>query len=177
MLTAGYFDLPDVTLTPVRSVLTDGSTVLFPARGDGLDTDDELDGEDGFHDDLATVPSGARMIISAVSLDDLIGPHDLLPDEPLLNPASPNGLEYGIVNGIADDGNSTVTGVPLLVKDGATFRSIDLPKRVDGSKISRVMYGMADDPRSVPVPAAGAVLLGTMMGLGVVGCLRSWRKA
>ncbi len=177
VLTGVYFNIDGLganILTPEMAVLSAGSYVRFPVAGDGTDSNGEIGGEYAYMNGVPGVPSGATHVISAVGLDDLIGPTSLFPGEPLWGPASdsPDGLGYGIVSA-ADDlsiGNAKVTGDVPLVQDGVVFTLSGLSDDfvLEGS-ISAVMfnYGTAFNP----VPAPGACALGAL-GLGLIGWYR-----
>lgn len=173
ILTAVYFDIPDVTLTPVRAVLSDGSVVRWPVSGDGTDSSGEVGGEYGFLDGLTTVPSDASMVISAVGLDDLIGPGLLFPGEGLWGPPSeaPDGLGYGLLS-LGDDqttGNGMVTGDVPLVDYGVVF-TLSLSESFDlESNDWRVMFNYGTEFN--PIPAPGALVLGAI-GLWSIGLIR-----
>lgn len=179
ILTAVYFNIPDVTLTPVRAVLSTGSVVRWPVSGNGLDPNGEVGAEYGFRDDLTTVPSGARMVISAVGLDDLVGPHHLFPGGKLWGPPSdaPDGLGYGLLSAGDDQGtgNHMVTGDVPLIDNGVIFTLSGLPTDdfVLEDSVDLVMFNYGTSFN--PIPAPGAVLLGAI-GLGLIGWVK-WRDS
>lgn len=175
VLTGVFFTIDNLganTLVPERAVLYDGSVVLFAVSGDGTDSNGEIGREYGFRDNLTGVPSGATMVIAAVGLNDILGPHDLFPGENLW--ASPNGgpggLGYGILSAGDDpaDGNARVTGGVPLVSTGVLFELSGLPDgfTLEGN-VRDVMYNYSTSFHSVPDPSSGLLV---MLGLTVVGC-------
>jgi len=169
VLTGVFFNLPGVTLTPVSAFLAPGSSVLFPSTGIGVDSNGQIGGEYGYVDGLTGMPSGANMVISAVGLDDIVGPPDLFPGGLLWDPKSPNGLGYGIVNGIDPDGNAKVSGAVPLVQSGVVFTLSGLLGPLDlESNISGVTFNYGTEFNPNPIPAPGAILLGSL-GLCMVG--------
>jgi len=183
VLTAVYFDLPGVTLTPVKAVLTEGSRVLFPVDPPdpgflvNADGEKEVSGEFAFADDITGVPSGAPMVITAVGLNDTEGGWNAFPGIHWThNP--PDGIGYGIVGPTEDgnpyeetnDGNAKVSGKEPLVQGGVLFTLSGLPEGYDvDSNVGGVMWNYGTD--FAPMPAPGAAILG-MVGLGMVACLR-----
>ena len=169
VLTAVYFNLPGVTLTPESAVLTDGSVVLFPVTGTGVDSNGEIGGEYAYLDGLTVVPTGATKVITAVGLDDIAGPPDLFPGEPLWNPDSPNGLGYGLVASLAPDANAAVTGRQPLVQNGVLFTLSGLPTGFDvDGLVADVTFNYGTEFN--PIPAPGAILLG-VIGLATTGVI------
>lgn len=179
VLTGVYFNIDGLganTLTPEKAELADGSVVRFPAVGDGTDSNGEIGGEYAYMNGISGVSSGATHVISAVGLDDLIGPQHLFPGEALWGPSSkaPDGLGYGIVSA-ADNlniGNSKVTGDVPLVQDAVKFTLSGLPDdfMLAGS-IRDVLFNYGTEFNPVPVPAPGAFALGAL-GLGMIGWYR-----
>ena len=168
VLTAVYFNLPGVTLTPESAVLTDGSVVLFPVTGTGVDSNGEIGGEYAYLDGLTVVPTGATKVITAVGLDDIAGPPDLFPGEPLWNPDSPDGLGYGLVAS-TDGGNPAVTGRQPLVQNGVLFTLSGLPTGFDvDGLVADVTFNYGTEFN--PIPAPGAILLG-VIGLATTGVI------
>ena len=183
VLTGVYFDLLGLTseqlgdLVRVRAVLTPGSVVVNPVSGDGLDTNDEVGAEYGFGHEL---PSGlpGRMVISAVGLDDYIGPPHLFPGENLWGPPSdaPDGLGYGIISGLGPMANAKVQEVPL-VQNGVIFTLSGLPEGFVlhespvHVQVAALNYGTEFNP-VVPVPSAvwGGMML--LVAMGVVAGIR-----
>jgi hypothetical protein len=167
VLTAVYFDIPGVTLTPVKAVPTPGSQVLFPVMGDGLDSNGEVGSEWAFRDDLTCGPTCT--VIAGSGLDDTLGPPHLFPGEPLWHPVSPNGLGYGITSGGDDPslGNAKVTGAVPLIQNGLVFTLTGLPPGFDlEGNLGRVEFNYGTE--FSPTPAPGAVVLGAI-GLALVG--------
>jgi hypothetical protein len=176
-LTAVYFYLPGVTLTPISALLGSGSTVLHPESGTGLDATGGVGGEFAYKSGISGVPTGASMGIPS-SCMDIFGPSDRFPGANLSGPDSPDGEQYAIVNGIASNANKKVRESPLI-DDKVIFTLSGLPsdynlaERLD---LSDVMfnYGTSFDPEGGqhPVPVPGAIVLGGI-GLSLVGL---WRR-
>lgn len=125
VLTAIFFDVAGVgALTRVSAVLTVGSTVFFG----GFDPGGVVGGEWAYASNLAGAPGGATEGISSAGFD-LFGPADLFPGTDLQDPASPDGIQYGITS--AGDntatGNAAVTGSNALIKNSVTFTLDGLP--------------------------------------------------
>lgn len=161
VLTGVFFDLANVgdgSLTPTRAVLGNGSSIWFPHKSDGTDSQGEIGGEYGFRDDLVGLLSETSMVISAVGLGDLIGPPHLFPGENLVGPrsGSPAGIDYGLVSAFDDPltGNRPVTGKSPLVSNSVVFELAGLPGDfvLDGS-ISSVRFNYGSNFSPVPEPS------------------------
>ena len=117
VLTAVFFTLAgDPTLTPMSSVLGNGSTVLFPtpcvASPETQCSGPAVGGEWAYKDNLAEAPLGADEGISSAGLG-LFGAKYLFdPTVNLQGTVSPGGLQYGITSAgdVQGTGNSAVTG-------------------------------------------------------------------
>lgn len=195
VLTGVYFDLLGLTtqevenLVRARAVLTPGSwvvnasaAVVYPGSPQpGTDSNGEVGAEYAFRHDLPpSPPLPAGMIITAVGLDDYVGPTYLFAGEELWGPPSdaPDGLGYGIVSEVAPTANAKLTSVPL-VQDGVIFTLSGLPEGfvLDGTNIQNVAFNYGTDVNVVtPLPGAvwgGMMLLGGMGGLAVIRRKRS----
>jgi hypothetical protein len=178
VLTAVFFNISGVTLTPVSAALADGSTIVFPlaadlpaAQADGLDINDEFGGEWGYRSDLAAglIPTGATHVIAAVGLEDLVGPPHLFPGYDLDQPDSPDGINYGILSkgDVTSTGTPNVTGTEPLIWYGAVFTLSGLPESFDlENNISAIAFNYGTDLNVIPAPPAA--LLG-VLGLALVG--------
>src|SRR6185436_15990292 len=103
----------------------------------------------------------------------LFGPGDLFPGADLEDPASPDGVQYGLLS--AGDntgtGNGGITGSGGLIKNSVKFTLDSVPTGFLVSQISNVsfQYGTGlDEPNipAIPEPETYAMLLA---GLGLRG--------
>lgn len=189
VLTAVFFDIAgDPGLTPTSAVLGPDSKVFYngydvttwmtdPGGGVGgewaYQTDLDVDTPSGMDGDV-----GGQGISSAGL--DLFGPNDRFPGSNLAGPASPDGLQYGLLSEGDDpsSGNRKVRK-EYLVQDAVTFELTGLPQDFDATEgITNVwfQYGTSlKQPRfrgTPPPPPSGAEPIPepiTMFGLGL-GC-------
>ncbi len=174
VLTAVFFDLPgNPTLSRTSAVLAPGSTVLFG----GSDPGGVVGGEWAYGAGLSTPSGVGRQGISSTGVD-LFGPADRFPGADLDSPASPNGLNYGIVSAGDDPttGNQPVTGKDPLISNAVVFTLGDLPGGFNVDSISNVyfQYGTSlDEPRYpgrkrevVPEPLTLLTILSAAGGIG-----------
>jgi len=177
VLTAVFFDINGVSLTPVSASLG-GSTVFFGPGGN-------VGGEWAYASGLSGAPGGAQKGISSSGLGLFGGAN--FGGANLQGPAGVDGLQYGITS--AGDntasGNAAVTGNFALIQSVVTF-ALSPDAALDLSKIKNVwfQYGTAltepsfpdsSSQQQLPLPPA-LVLFGTaLIGLTALG--RRRRKA
>lgn len=160
LLTAVFWD-SSVTLTLGRTsgVLAGGSAVVFgPAPAGGI-----IGGEYAYKGALAGAPHGAKYGISSAGFG-LFGPGDLFPGPDLEPPASPDGMNYGLLS--AGDnpatGNPAVTGGNPLIKNAVVLTLSGLPAGFDPSTmISNVsfQYGTGLEEPNIPEPGTALLLV------------------
>ncbi len=175
ILTAVFFDIDGAAgLTRVSGLLSGGSVVHFGPNGGA-----NVGGEWAYAEGLGGAPLGASTGISSSGFG-LFGPGNLFPGANLEGPASPDGMNYGLVS-IGDNvaiGNAAVTGNFPLIQHQVTFTLSGLPNGFDlTGKIGKVSFQYGTDLGSEPnipgalIPAPGAVAL-----LGLGGLLVSRRR-
>jgi hypothetical protein len=187
VLTAVFFDVNGVgALTRVSAVLGGGSSVFYDP--DGQPAGGVVGGEWAYRSGISAF--GATEGISSTGIN-IFGPGDRFPGADLAPPASPDGLQYGILS--AGDntatGNGGVTGSGGLIKNQVVFTLSGLPTGFDPSatgKITHVsfLYGTAiDEPHydghtnPVPLPAAASMGIGLLGSLGGAKLLRRRRES
>jgi len=169
VLTAVLFNitapLPD--LTAQSAVLNAGSSVIYDP--DGQPAGGVVGGEWAYVDFLSGAPGNRKYGISSTGIN-LFGPGDRFPGPDLSPPASPDGVQYGMVS--AGDnpatGNGGITGSGGLIKNSVVFTLSGLPANFDLGRIYDVLffYGTSVGEGDFPggnVPAPGALAL---LGLG-----------
>lgn len=168
LLNAVFFDLMpgSLSLTPVSAVLGPTSQVFFETD-DTVNPGDSVGGEWAYAEGLTGAPQDARYGISSAGYD-LFGPNDRFNTaEDLDSPASPNGLNYGLLS--AGDnpavGNAPVTGGEPLVRNQVVFTLSGLPDDFDPmTDVKNVVfqYGTTIDEQptipGVPAPGTGSLL-------------------
>ena len=181
VLTAVFFDISgaDPTLSRTSAVLTAGSTVIYdsaPAGG-------VVGGEWAYASGLSGAPLGADYGISSSGFG-LFGPGDLFPGVDLEPPASPDGVQYGLVTAgdLASTGNGGITGSGGLIKNSVTFTLGSVPTGFSVSQIGNVsfQYGTGlDEPNipAIPEPETYAMLLAGLGLMGFVARRRSRKQA
>jgi hypothetical protein len=185
VLTAVFFSLSDnSTLTRESALLAAGSSVFYDT--DGQPAGGVVGGEWAYASGLSGAPYGATQGISSTGVG-LFGPGDRFPGADLQPPASPDGLQYGILS--AGDntgtGNGGITGSGGLIKNAVVFTLSGLPAGFDPSTwISKVsfQYGTSlsepnipynPPPPGTPVPEPASLLL---FGSGLVAFAGWGRK-
>lgn len=173
VLTAVFFsvDGPNLSLARTSAVLANGSIVYYDP--DGQPVDGIVGGEWAYRSGIGGGPNNLPYGISSVGLG-LFGPGDRFPGPDLEPPASPDGLQYGLLSD-GDDvatGNGGVMGSGGLIKNAVTFTLSGLPVGFSLSSITDVyfLYGTSLDEggfegHKVPEPA-GLILL--LCGLGLL---------
>lgn len=173
VLTAVFFNIDGgaVSLTKSSAVLANGSVVYYDS--DGQPSGGVVGGEWAYRGGLSGAPDSLTYGISSTGVG-LFGPGDLFPGPQLAGPASPDGLQYGLLSD-GDDvgtGNTGVTGSDGLIKNAVTFTLAGLPVDFNLASIDTVyfLYGTALDEGGfeggkVPEPASLILL---MSGLGLL---------
>ncbi|NLF30792.1 MAG: hypothetical protein GX591_07890, partial [Planctomycetes bacterium] len=145
VLTGVYFQMPNVTLTPVRAVLAGESFVWFPKVGTGVDSSGQIGGEYAYRSDLSGAFGDPSHGISAVGMNNWFGPTDRFPGGDLQPPASPNGIGYGLISYSDNTGNAQVSGKVPLVQNSVTFYLDGMPQGYDLSGILGVKFNYTSD--------------------------------
>lgn len=183
VLTAVYFDIAgNPVLTAESAMLADASIVIQDDAPPG----GNVGGEWAFRQGLAAgeLPDDQAYGLSSTGIG-VFGPGDLIdPLTPLAHPASPNGLEYGILS-LADDfdtGNGGVKNEEGLIHNSVQFLLSGIPSGFDYSSISNVrfQYGTSlSEPNfsgsaiaTVPEPTSLSLL--ATGALGFIGY--GWRR-
>src|SRR5262249_52318516 len=139
-------------------VLGAGSVVLFGTSDPG----GVVGGEFAYREALAGAPHGAAYGVSSPGVG-LFGPADVFPGSNPFGPASPNGLEYGIVSAGDDPttGNTPVTGSEPLIKNRVIVTLSGLPAGFDLTRIGNVsfQYGTALTEPNLQTPTPASISL------------------
>jgi PEP-CTERM motif len=155
VLTGVYFLIAgSPTLTKISGVLGAGSSVLNCASG-CTDPGNVIGGEYGFESGLF---GGSYYGISSAGLG-LFGPTSVFPGSNLNGPDDPDGLQYGLVNGIAAGANAPVTGNPLL--SNSVVLRLGLPAGITVTDVSGVWFQYGT---SLTEPRLGNIFGGTFGG-------------
>ena len=166
VLTAVFFTLSgDPTLTRVSAVLNTGSTVFYDNLPvvNGQPAGGVVGGEWAYKDPLVAAPLGADEGISSVGLG-LFGPGDLFPGPDLQSPASPDGLQYGLLS--AGDnpltGNGGITGSGGLIKNSVIFNlsGLDATKTYTLANVSFQWGTNLSEPNEVCCTSSGGIPVG-----------------
>lgn len=187
VLTGVFFTSTDTTLARVSALLGGGSTVFYDAGGQpagGI-----VGGEWAYTTGVNLGGYGANSVISSAGLG-IVGPGDLFPGPDLDPPASPNGVNYGILS--AGDntgtGNGGITGSGGLIQNQVVFTLGGWGGGNASTAISGVtfQYGTALDeghytgnctigctPPTQPVPEPASMIL---LGTGLLSLARVCRK-
>jgi len=173
VLTGVFFKMPGITLDPVRTVLSDGSSVMFPIVGDGVDSNGEVGGEYAYRPDMPGIFAEPVHAISAVGMGDWMGVEHMFPGENLQPPVSPNGIGYGLISYSDGTGNAPVSGKVPLIQDSVTCFLQGMPDGYDLSGILGVTFNYSSDlcpytgePPVVPAPSS---VLAGLLGLATLG--------
>ncbi|MFH0963025.1 MAG: XDD4 family exosortase-dependent surface protein [Planctomycetota bacterium] len=165
VLTALFFDIDgDPVLTRISATLAPGSVVIHGTTDPG----GVVGGEWAYKAGLSGAPGGTSQGISSSGFD-LFGPGDRFPGNDLDSPASPDGMNYGILSA----GDNTATGnSPILsrpfIKNGVVFVLGGLPGGFSLSDIHNVWWQYGTDlsephfpePTTILLLASSAVILG-----------------
>lgn len=136
----GIFFSADSALTKSTALLTAGSSIINPAQSDSLPVGGNVSPEWAYRSGLSG-PNSATNGISSSGLG-LFGAADRFDTSlDLDNPASPNGLNYGIVSATTNtgDGNTGVTKEPLI-RNSVTFAFTGVASSLNLSNVS-FQYG------------------------------------
>lgn len=167
VLTAVFFNIDGapLALTRTSAVLANGSVVYYDP--DGQPAGGVVGGEWAYRSGLSGAPNNLPYGISSTGLG-LFGPGDRFPGGDLEPPASPDGLQYGLLSD-GDDvgtGNGGVTGSGGLIKNAVTFVLSGLPNNFNLSSIDSAyfLYGTAlgeggFEGHKVPEPASALLVL------------------
>lgn len=193
VLTGVFFDIAgSPALSPVSATLPSGVNVVYDIPGGtGMDVGGEWafrQGVAGYVDPYSGIgtPGGADYGISSTGWGDLFGPPHLVGGANLSGPASPNGIQYGIV-GPGGPGNLRFRRKrEPLIQDRAEFTLTGLGQSFSLDDVDNVwfIYGTdptepffqatppddpdaPDPPQAVPEPMtlAGLMLAGGPIGL------------
>lgn len=178
LLSGVFFDIAgSPTLTPVSVFLASGSSVLNGPAGPGGD----VSGEWAYRGDLTSGFNGAQYGVEANGLDEF-GPGDRFSNVDLDPPASPNGMNYGIVSagGRGPNANAPLYSNPII------FNSVVITFNHNGDLSCDDIYNVGfqygtsqtnpfipggDDPDPfdpiIPEPASVSLLLMGLTGLAL----------
>lgn len=161
VLTAVFFDISGVTLTPFSAFVGAGSTVLFP-----LIVTNNVGGEWAYASGLSGAPGGAAQGISSSGFG-LFGDGNFNGSN-LQGPDSVDGLQYGITS--ASDNPATgitpVTGTNALIKNSVVL-TLAYTGTLDLSNISNVSFVYGTSLGEVTTPDGGMTI--TLLGLALAG--------
>jgi hypothetical protein len=152
VLTALFFNVAgNPALSRLAAVLTAGSSVFYDA--DGQPAGGVVGGEWAYKNGLSGAPGSVNAGISSSGLG-LFGAGDLFPGPGLQPPASPDGVQYGLLSAgdNTGSGNGGITGSGGLIKHSVTFTLGSLPGNFRLADISDVsfQYGTALTEPNVP---------------------------
>jgi len=166
VLTAVFFDISGgaVALTRTSGMLDGGSVVMYDP--DGQPAGSVIGGEWAYKSALVGGPGNRSYGVSSTGLG-LFGPGDRFPGADLQSPASPDGLQYGLLSAGDNSatGNGGVTGSGGLIMNSVKFTLGGAGSNFDLSRIHNIWFQYGTDLSEpgfpgVPEPATLALLVG-----------------
>jgi hypothetical protein len=143
VLTGVFFNVSgDPTLTRLSGLLAGGSTVFYDAQGQPAGG--VIGGEWAYLNGISQYSANSGISSSGLGI---FGPGNLFPGPDLESPASPDGVQYGLLS--AGDntgtGNGGITGSGGLIQNSVVFTLDNLPAGFTLAFIDRItfQYGTA----------------------------------